>query len=630
MLSTVEKTKIIGFLNRHSIDDIYYSDFKGLINRKKTTDSDLFEFLFIKAKESFQKENRNEKLLAKILFLIALLLDIFHKDGIIISQEMCIELLNFKELYEIYKNKNRKEENQDIKSMLEQIEEYLTLYHIKDNQENSISAEELKKLNTKISKLEQTLEKQKIEIEKLTKQNITATSQAKLSDKRIRELRGIKISQNVEIEKLRKEIEKLSIKHEDLNKENKENIKRLEKSNDEYLRIINEQKQKLKLLKKENEELIKRLEELEHKLQEAESHEKLKSKLEDALKELETLKVIIQEKTAREEQTKRDKKREIKVKEIIIKQLYDKKRTIAELQKALDTNSLFLTEEEVYSFIIDLRNENYPINVNSISNNEPKYTLDEPKSFTNIQKTINLDDSKDYIDIMFVSDFHVDFTSTTIYSNYDKLLDYCTENNIHHIVNLGDFFDFTKQAKLINYSRFIKIRRDIDKFIRTLSYAPGIYHFILGGNHDERHLQFKKDFLQDFIEAREDFITLGYENAKLCLQANGREELVELLLSHPNNQLEKRHLREKTNNLSKAFNTEFDFHFFGHSHASFIDIENRVCIIPSFSMDRIYHGATHIRFYINESLDCMDIKPLILERRLMPTSQIIYKNSFDK
>lgn len=634
MLSIVDETKIIKYLNSHSMNDIYYYDFKEIINNKKYKDSDLFEYFFIKVKESFQKEKTKEKLVAKFLFLLALFLDIFHENDIVIDEEMCKELLNLKEMYENYKNKTGKEENEDIRSMLEQIEEYLNKYHLIEKSENFLESKKLEELSTKISKLEQKIASQRIDIEKLTKKNVTSSEQLKLSDKKIRELRGIKISQYEEIKQLRKELEKLSRNYENSeteNKKNNENVRFLEKENAKYLNIIKEQDKKLSLLQEENKKLIKKLEELEEQQKQMESQAKLKNELEEALAELTALKMIIQEKEKKEQQKQEEKSQEEnRIKEIILKELFEKSKTITELQKILESNNYNLTKEEIYCIISNLRKERYPISSFYLSNGEPKYTLSEQKSFINKKRTIDLEKGKNYIDIIFVSDFHVDFTQKNFYENYDKLLNYCTEHNIHYIVNLGDFFDFTNHGEPMDYNRFIEVKRNVEKFIHTLPYAPGIYQFVLGGNHDERHLKLKKDFLLDFINAREDFITLGYQNAQLCLQAKKMEKPVNLLLSHPSNQLEKRFLRGRINNLSQKFNAIFDFSFFGHSHISYIDIQNRVCIIPSFSMDHVYNGATHIQFYINENLDYMRIKPLILERTLVPTSQIIYKNSFDK
>lgn len=52
MITSVDKVKITEYLNKHASGDLYYGDFKAVVNRKKCTDRDLLQH-FVREREEF-------------------------------------------------------------------------------------------------------------------------------------------------------------------------------------------------------------------------------------------------------------------------------------------------------------------------------------------------------------------------------------------------------------------------------------------------------------------------------------------------------------------------------------------------------------------------------------------------
>ena len=158
--------------------------------------------------------------------------------------------------------------------------------------------------------------------------------------------------------------------------------------------------------------------------------------------------------------------------------------------------------------------------------------------------------------------------------------------------------------------------------------APGIYQGVLGGNHDEWNMYLGRDYLKYFIDNRADFLSLDYRNAIINLKNNDKN-IADLIFSHPNEKLDRHNIEAKVNSLCSSTSHKkrgYYFCFLGHSHESYLDMLNRVCAVPSFSMDRNQNGAWHIRIYYNEEeIDYMHLKPLVLDKVLKPISEIVYK-----
>ena len=72
MITSVDKVKILQYLKKHASGDLYYDDFKEIINRKKCNDYDLLEY-FVESSEQFlEKKDGSFNLLIKYLELVGI------------------------------------------------------------------------------------------------------------------------------------------------------------------------------------------------------------------------------------------------------------------------------------------------------------------------------------------------------------------------------------------------------------------------------------------------------------------------------------------------------------------------------------------------------------------------------
>ena len=106
----------------------------------------------------------------------------------------------------------------------------------------------------------------------------------------------------------------------------------------------------------------------------------------------------------------------------------------------------------------------------------------------------------------------------------------CEKKGINLIINLGDFFGF-RTENISDYDKYIEGRELVTYLANYFPKREGIYHAILGGNHDEDSLKYGYDSIDLLSKEREDIINLGYTHALVTF--NGvKSPLSSLLLHH--------------------------------------------------------------------------------------------------
>ena len=264
------------------------------------------------------------------------------------------------------------------------------------------------------------------------------------------------------------------------------------------------------------------------------------------------------------------------------------------------------------------------------------YGINSPKVLTNAVFPIKVNDSR-CINIVCTADYHIRDTigsQETYYQAFDALGDYCINNNISAVINLGDFFQFISNSENPTYAKYLASRDAVLKVASKTPNIPGVTQFILGGNHDTDNLRFGVDFLQLYADERNDTINVGYENASLVYKNSNGEQVANFLLSHPNEHLNRNKLGTRVSNLLANSDTPdyVDMIFLGHHHESLLDPENRICSVPSLTIDNNKCGAWKVQIYIdNNGIERIAFYPLIykekdngLSRKLIPATAFFY------
>ena len=411
-------------------------------------------------------------------------------------------------------------------------------------------------------------------------------------------------------------------------------LEKAKNSNEEFIVRNRSLKKQITDLQKELEE---RKEEIKAKTNKVED---LEAKLERLKKEIESLKTNhdndlntiseLQRKITVYENNVEVEIRIQRIADIIIRLLLQNKFTEYALKEELNNNSIVLQEGE-YLKAMKIVKSKMSIST-TIFNGQKNYSIQRPLYYTN--QVLNLGADTSCIDILLVSDFHID-NDTDIEEATHTINDYASQNGISLIVDMGDFLGFrTKKEDLL--TRYENGCRLVERCINLFPRVDGVYHAILGGNHDKDSFDYGCDLLKELTDNREDFIYLGYDSA--ILSVNGIiSNKTSFLLHH----LQKR-LKDPLD--ASTYDTKYykDYlsgyyspqeislnNFFitliGGAHMN--GVYNNFALVPSFMNDRKFNGAFHIRAFLNEKMEIknMVIINLINCETLVPVSEVYYK-----
>ena len=275
---------------------------------------------------------------------------------------------------------------------------------------------------------------------------------------------------------------------------------------------------------------------------------------------------------------------------------------------------------------------------NGTFSRKPTYKIVKPKLVANDKFYIDVPCECKYMDIMLVSDFHIkDFDSKTL-NGFDMLNDYCAKNGINLILNLGDFYDGFGDVPL-DYESARKNYRIVEDSIKKIPRADGIYHAVLGGNH-ERNMSFGGiNPIKMLTEERDDFLDLGYYHSTVCLDGNfGAMDKFDL--HHPSNfdfpvDLEEDGLivdgmNEYLDDIYSRYGRSRDDSYidiFGHTHRNQFNYASGYCYIPPYFEGKNRRGACHLRIYFDEDtgIKYMVFMPLGITNKLVKNNEIVYQ-----
>ncbi len=594
-LSQLEKMKLIKSIKQSNYLIISYLEMKSCLSKNNANNPniklELIDFFSKYVLDCLKKEDASIKLITRMIHHINALIVTINEENrkaiipghdentkiVIINEDSASILRNMRSSYNKHLVEFNKTSDSELLIALDNLE-YLVGVDEKDLEE------EKEELENRIKEQREELNSLKEQLNNYMKKVLFLEKEYKKKEELEEE---VKVN-NTTIIELKELIDELLIKSE--------NLEELKKDNTEYEAIINLLTNNLERLKKEFDKLEKRTVEYE---------------IENYLKE----EIIIENK---------------EIINRIIELLFKKRSTKLEIVDYLDDERV--DENNILSYLIKAR-EDINIKTTSFGSN-PIYEIIEPEVKKN-QSLILDSNNSNTIDILLTSDYHMNRLNIKTINNIEKTYDYCQNNNIHLIINLGDLFGFY-DTELSDYLKYQTGTKLVEQAIHLYPRRKDIYTAILGGNHDKDSLKYGYDALELFGKEREDIISLGYDHASLSI--DGIESpLTTIMLHHATRKIQDPEKDETyntqnyetyLNNYYQQINKQIDSYYtslIGGSHIS--GIYEKFILIPSLMHDRKSNGATHLKIVLNDKKEIIKLilKPLVNDYRLEPITEVVYK-----
>lgn len=218
-------------------------------------------------------------------------------------------------------------------------------------------------------------------------------------------------------------------------------------------------------------------------------------------------------------------------------------------------------------------------------------------------------------DMLLVSDLHIKEYSRPTLNKLDLINQYCVDNGIRTIIDLGDLLDLEYSGNKIENTK-----RIIDETITKYPQVKGISHFILGGNHDYRGIDSHMDPLSLISKERADLVSLGYNSAVLKVNSSriglhhcekADKQLDDILYRTGLNP----ELQAYLNQFYSSYDikeSQIFINLFGHYHIEKIDFINHIFMLDSARVDLNAARMYHVKFTFNSlnQIDQMLIIPV--------------------
>jgi len=437
--------------------------------------------------------------------------------------------------------------------------------------------------------------------------------------------------------------------------ENELNWYKIQKQGNSSIEKIEKYKQQMKELTQRNEILRKKLEKgQKEKRRIQEEYNELEKKCNIIKKEIEKLNSLV---AINEEQPESRKKIDesscIKssvnkdfVENKLIELIYNKTMSLNQIQEQLAEDKIKLSIADILEKLESLQSK---IDLEKREKNGTLYfKFPIPKAKTNTIYNITIKDNCYCYDMLAVADFHIRDFDDKMHYNMDLMYEYCIKNNIHFIINAGDFFSLKDRVfnSKCKYSSLKEAQVLVEKVITCFPYHQGIYQGIMGGNHDKKGLKYGFDAIENLTQNRDDFIDFGYDNCLLTFEGYNSiicKKCNSIAFHHPHRRY-KEEITPSGYNIQQLLdyvrpidtvlkkNSEIYLDIFGHFHKSGFDPESGICLVPSYNNDRFMNGAWHLKIYFDKDKNIKNIVliPLIKTNELTKTSEINYVKKLTK
>lgn len=253
-------------------------------------------------------------------------------------------------------------------------------------------------------------------------------------------------------------------------------------------------------------------------------------------------------------------------KEEILLNLIKVNKTLGEI---VDITGLSL--KEIYIILKRLRDKGYLISKKYYYDGEIQYGIN---NFLEVPSDNILLTSKndDELEFMIISDIHfgsIQETQKLLYLIYD----YCTKNDIHIILNAGDFID----GEVNSLNTCIAPLKQIDHALRVHPAKEDIINYLLLGNHDYSMLiNHGIDISKVINEKREDIVPLGYGEGILNIKND------QIIMQHP-----LLYKASSNGNYSKAIIIR------GHGHEPKVTLDTSNLLIYAPSLSKLNFNKCH-------------------------------------
>lgn len=280
-----------------------------------------------------------------------------------------------------------------------------------------------------------------------------------------------------------------------------------------------------------------------------------------------------------------------------------------------------LYEYQLATRLKKLRNLGYQIS-RQLKNKDLLFKLEKDIIDNSMKDKIDIK-VNNYFRFLVLSDTHV----CGIYERLDLLknaYDYAETNKINHCFHGGDLIDSAHKSKPEQLV-IPNTKEQIKYLIKNYPKKDNITTSIVLGNHDYRSIQKEGLDISKMIEdKRLDIVTLGYVSSSIKI--NNRY----IVLHHPFDFNNKK--MEADNNLLREYEKiNPDIIFTGHLHETGIyqEEDKKVLVnVPSMiSNENNYPSAFDCILKSSNAtsdLDILIIKPLVLEPKVIPVTEIKY------
>ena len=595
-ITAVDKVKINKYLKEHAFGDICYLGMcEAIGKRQKIDDVEFIKYFTETIINEFQNSDKvSINHMTKLITTVEAFLTWINESNSKIDEEILDKIRSFGDFYQEYIDRTNQEKDFDfyndyIDDLLKKVDElYLS----------EIKSESITKYISKIKELEDLVNKLNRELKnaEIIKNSIQSSNEQKSND----------------IERLSKEI--TDLRNETKNKS--KNIKRLNENIDS-LNIEIEQLQK-KVVSIEEENILLK---------------PYKEKYEEVFEEVSKLRKEVKDyfKIKKQEEETNAKNREIE--SLIYSKLLLERVSLDGLLKFVQDNGMVSSKNEIYSL---LKNIKSIIKVDESSFSKcPSYKIVSPTIVEDRTFSINVPNECKSIDLMLAADFHIQEFNKKALLQFDMLNEYCVNHGINLILNLGDFFNGLC-CKNVDYDNAIKNYRLVEEAISLIPKANGLYHAILGGNHDLSIVKYGFDPLEVLSNNREDIINLGYLHSTIQFE-NSIKKIGEFDIHHPDTFTLPMSMNDDVTEMNSYLEDVYNrcgrdrsnsyIDIFGHTHINRFNYPESYYYIGPFKT-----CACHVKINFDEDneIQNMIFMPLSVTSKLTKNNEIVYQKKLYK
>lgn len=589
MLNAVNKVQIMGQINKYSLEQLQ----SGNIMHKDANSMkyyDLFEYLESELENRISKpKNKSVKIISKLIYSLIAVIDASYSinNEVLFTDELYEKTLSLKKMYQ---------EN------IKKIDEYDIIMF--DNLYDKMSNIEIKKFN------EDKSEKEVVE-------DITVDSDLQV---KIKEYKS-------KIKELKNQIKELNNRINSLNKIVNESIKK------EKLELLKNELEKLKEKNEELNDFINKLNFVNSKLES--DNKKLKIAMQEEKKSFDVEYSIIKtqfDSALVDVKKYNDFINDIEIKKeidsLVLDSIVESKQTISEIYSVLHFLYPSITKQDIFNSLKRLK-VNYSISQNAIYEYEKLYGIG-----LNYFDSYTINSVSDILDIIVISDLHINNDIESSLYNLNLIYEYATNNDIRVILNLGDFIDghFTNYNNKLDQFKYND--ELINKVIEKLPKDENIINLLLGGNHDRLVMSQGIDVINKIANERIDYASLNYDHSFLKIgnttlglhHVNKRYTDDFIKNTSSNNSLVSSYL-ESYYDRKKVQKNSIYLDLLGHYHISKFSTSGSYVTVPSLNNDHIQNGAWRIRFFFNSYKNIIEavLIPLVIENKVLSASAFNYQ-----